>query len=472
MARKIDKALLADVAVLAAIAGFLLTYFSPEYLLSANMTTGGDTASHYYTALYMKAYLLPRGRLSGWMPGNFAGYPILQFYFPLPFLVMSALSCFIPMQIAFKIVTVLGIFLLPLCTYGALRLLRYAFPVPVLGALFTLPFLFNEANSMWGGNIMSTLAGEFAYSIGFALSILFIGSVYRGITTGRHAVKNAVLIALIGLAHGYALLYSGVISLCFLFANDFPGKLKYLLRVHLLGFMLMGIWIFPLLWYMPETTHLSAIWEINSLSEVFPPVLVPFVVLALAGRTAGFAVFVRDAAVGTSLQALFSKMDKRMLYLWSCVMIGGFLFLASYALHITDIRFLPYLQALLPVIAGIEAGLLCRRIKLYWLTPIILFLAVVLWLDGKEQNLHSWIQWNYTGFENKRDWPVLSDISAYLKGAVSDPRVAYEHSPLNKTFGSERAFESLPLFSGRSTLEGLYMESTASSPFVYYLQSE
>ena len=38
--------------------------------------------------------------------------------------------------------------------------------------------------------------------------------------------------------------------------------------------------------------------------------------------------------------------------------------------------------------------------------------------------------------------------------------------------GTIRAFESLPLFAGASTLEGLYMQSTISSPFVFYIQSE
>ena len=35
-----------------------------------------------------------------------------------------------------------------------------------------------------------------------------------------------------------------------------------------------------------------------------------------------------------------------------------------------------------------------------------------------------------------------------------------------------RAFENLPLFSGRSTLEGLYMQGSPTAPFVFYIQSE
>ncbi len=43
--------------------------------------------------------------------------PMLTFYMPLPFLIIAILSWFIPYQIAFKLTTVLGVFLLPLATY-------------------------------------------------------------------------------------------------------------------------------------------------------------------------------------------------------------------------------------------------------------------------------------------------------------------------------------------------------------------
>jgi hypothetical protein len=48
----------------------------------------------------------------------------------------------------------------------------------------------------------------------------------------------------------------------------------------------------------------------------------------------------------------------------------------------------------------------------------------------------------------------------------------YQHSVLHDKVGTIRAFEELPLFSGRSTLEGAYMQSSPTSPFVFYIQSE
>ena len=37
---------------------------------------------------------------------------------------------------------------------------------------------------MWGGNIPSTLAGEFSHSLGFALAVMFVGLLYQGVETG------------------------------------------------------------------------------------------------------------------------------------------------------------------------------------------------------------------------------------------------------------------------------------------------
>ena len=46
----------------------------------------------FFTAEYLRTVLLPEGQVLGWAPGNFAGYPFFQFYFPLPFLLIVALG--------------------------------------------------------------------------------------------------------------------------------------------------------------------------------------------------------------------------------------------------------------------------------------------------------------------------------------------------------------------------------------------
>ena len=65
----------------------------------------------------------------------------------------------------------------------------------------TLPFLFYRGFTIYGGNIASTLAGEFAFSMSLSLALLYLGVVFGASDTGRHRALAAVLLALTGLCH-------------------------------------------------------------------------------------------------------------------------------------------------------------------------------------------------------------------------------------------------------------------------------
>ena len=53
------------------------------------------------------------------------------------------------------------------------------------------------------------------------------------------------------------------------------------------------------------------------------------------------------------------------------------------------------------------------------------------------------------------------------------PAILYEAvSAIMAKAGTVRAFECLPMFSGRATLESAYIQACLSSPAVFYLQSE
>jgi TolA-binding protein len=453
---------IADFCVLFFILVFLLSYFEPKYLFSTTITTGGDTASHYYTAQYLRDHLLPQGRISGWTQGNYAGFPILQFYFPLPFLLMVILSYLIPLQVSFKLVSVLGIFLLPFCTYFALRLMRYRFPAPAMGAVFTLPFLFMEANSMWGGNIPSTLAGEFAYSWGFAFTILFSGSLYSGVIERKHLFRNALLVFLIGFSHGYTLLFAGLAASFFLWTTeDFLKRFWYLFRVFFLGFLFLGFWIIPLLAYLPFTTAYNFLWIFESIFEVFPKFLFPLLSLALVG-------------IGLEAYRFFKsrEIDGGFWYFSYWILISTLSFFSAYRLGIVDIRFLPFLQFSLILLGALGLYKLTQKTQGQIFLVGLVLVGVTSWTAYNVESIPTWIAWNYSGFEGKSLWPQFSQVNERLKGAPSDPRIFFEHSDSHNAAGTTRAFESLPLFSGRSTLEGLYMQASTSAPFVFYIQSE
>jgi len=441
---------------------FLLTYLHPELLVQDSVITGGDTASHYFTAVYLKEHLLPHGKIMGWQPGNYAGFPLFQFYFPLPFLAMVGLSLALPLTVAFKLVTVAGILGLPFGAYYLLKNMGLEKPGPDLGAVFILPFLFMEANSAWGGNIPSTLAGEFGYSIGLALSLVYLGRMFRDVPSGRRVFGNALVLALVGLSHGYTLLFCVIGAGYFLLTTrNWVSRLAYVLEVNLLAFCFMGFWIVPLLLFMPYTTSYNLVWIINDWREALPVILWPYAVLGLAW-TVWKLIFGR----GT-----MEDRERIFFLLFLMAVAAGFYFLAN-KIGLVDIRFLPFGQVALVLLAAAGAAEAVRRLKAQGLVVLALALGTVAWSAHHERYIEKWVLWNYSGYEHKRLWPAFRDLTRYLQGGFGDPRVVYEHGAVTEAVGSLRAFESLPFFSGRATLEGLYLQSSLSSPFVFYLQSE
>lgn len=462
------KTFMIDLIVITAIFAFLLCYFEPHLLFSKTITTGGDTGSHYYTADYLTNYLLPQGKISGWCQGNLAGFPMLQNYFPLPFLLMALLSVVIPLEISFKLITVLGTFLLPPCTYLFFRLLRQPFPVPVMGAVFTLPFLFMEGNSMWGGNIPSTLAGTFCYSLGFALTVLWLGLLYRAITDRKGLLGCSILLAMVGLCHGYTLLFAVFTSLFFMFSRKGIGhNIRTLIQIHLIAFFLMAFWLIPLIAFLPYTTRFSILWIFFDLKqigrEVFPVILYPFIGLAISGVV---------WALIKKIRSPHAIAMKPWAYLWFSALCGVALYWIGYKIGVVDIRFLPFLQFFLVVAGAMVFCSVSSHKKVSVLLALMALILTFLWVDERETFIRNWIRSNYMGFESRRLWKSFISVNQFLKGSPGDPRVVYEHSMIHQGAGTVRAFESLPLFSGRSTLEGVYIQGNLSVPFIFYLQSE
>ncbi len=459
-----------DILVLAAVEIFIFSQFDLASIFTATTTTGGDTASHFYTLEYLRQTLLPAGKITGWTMGNYAGFPILQFYFPLPFLIMSLFDLVMPLQVAFKLVTLSGTALLPVAAYTMLRFIRCPFPGPGIGAVLMLPFLFNGANSMWGGNILSTLAGEFSYSLSMALSLILIGSLYRGTIENKGAIRNAILVFLVGFSHGYTLLFAEAISLFLLITPyGFTRRLLYLFKVYFLGFCLLAFWLVPLLVYTKYTTSYHLVWVIHSIKEVVPEILLPIVATGITGSIILLVLgFLRYKSAGR--QAI-----PALAYLWFGLVAAVVFFVAAPRLGVVDIRYVPYGQLMTCLMAALFLGWLSRfllnRWGLQWFLLIFVAVSALYWTSTHVGPVGGWSKWNYEGFETKTAWPEFNRINKALAGDFQDPRVVFEHSEKHNTFGSSRAFESLPLFAGRATLEGLYMQASISAPFVFYIQS-
>jgi hypothetical protein len=173
--------------VIVSVIAITLWQLHPSLLVSNTTTTGGDTGAHYMMPAFF-SHLFPH--LTGWDPAWYDGYPIYTFYFVLPDYLVTIFSHVVGYNVAFKFGTVLGSVLLPLAANMCAKLFTLKDPYPGVVAAFTLPFLFEHSYTIYGGNLFSTLAGEYAFSFSLSLALIYIGLFARGIRTGTMDVAR------------------------------------------------------------------------------------------------------------------------------------------------------------------------------------------------------------------------------------------------------------------------------------------
>ncbi len=227
---------------------FVFWQLRPDLLFSVSTPAGGDMAAHVWGPAYLRDHLLPSGRLSGWAPDWYAGFPAYQFYMVLPSLAIALASFVIPYGVAFKLVSVAGLVTLPLAAALFVRLAGMRFPAPAIAAVITLPFLFDTSFSIYGGNIASTLAGEFAYSISLSLMLVYLGVVQRGLHTGRNRVAAGVLLALVGLTHLIPAIFATAATALALAMRPGLSPLRWVAITGALGASLAAFWLLPFWW--------------------------------------------------------------------------------------------------------------------------------------------------------------------------------------------------------------------------------
>ena len=171
---------------------FTVGQLHPDLLFSNTTPTGGDMGAHVWGPAYLRDHLLPHFRLSGWAPDWYAGFPAYQFYMVIPALVVGdprhrpAVRARPQARVDRRRPHAARS---PRWAFGKLSGLR--FPAPAMFAAIAVVFLFDETFTIYGGNIASTMAGEFSFSIALSLSLVYFGVLARGLRTGRHRALAA-----------------------------------------------------------------------------------------------------------------------------------------------------------------------------------------------------------------------------------------------------------------------------------------
>ncbi len=497
---------------------FILWHLSPCDLLRDTITVGGDTPAHNYLASHLKAQLFGHGRVVSWAAGWWGGFPMFQYYFPLPYALMALLSLVLPFNIAFKLMAVAGAVLLPFAAFAMGRLMRFARPAPEILALLMVPFLFVDTHTMWGVNLSSTLAGMIANSLSFALMLVALGSAWRDAADGRFRLRTTALLALVMASHFFTSVMAALVLLSYPLCQPRGGRrraLTVLAGEGALAVLLMAWWLVPLVATSAYSMEFGTNWPLT-LWKTFPPYTVALVVLGVVavaaavregdrfhwrfvslggrGRTLGSLGirFIRGRGREERIpsspthepnpQSPISNLQSPILsllpFLW-LFLAALLLFLYGFSLSpvFVNVRLWPFLFFALVVLGGLGFAWLLSRGRAVNLALLALAAGLLGGVTWQEQlpgaaggTIRAWAEWNFGGLEGKPAWPVFRDLVMPLRGTPG--RLANDLTEDNNRFGSSRIFELAPHLVGKPILEGGLVNSAAGAMFAYYIQSE
>jgi hypothetical protein len=503
---------------------FTFSQLSPSDLFSSTTPAGGDMGAHVWAPAYLRDHLLPSFRLTGWSPDWYAGFPAFQFYMVLPSLAIALLSYIIPYGVAFKLVAVSGVLTLPVACWAFGRLTRLPFPASPLLAVGATAFLFDRSFSIYGGNIASTLAGEFAFSISLSFAILFLGVVGRGLENGKHRALAAVLLALTGLCHLIPFLFAIAGALVWILVSVVrrPGFVKrvwWLAGVGGVGVALTGWWLLPFylrsgymndMGWEKKTNYVDLLFQRKTLDPqlVNSPPIQWLLVLALLGAVMSFVWKRRGGAflvllAGMSAAAFVLMPQGRLwnarilpfwylsLYLLAAVGIAELgRTIASLASRDPDVprRSITVATAIAGAVVGITMIAMPLRAMPNSISigPVSVDLGGTrtdgvyhwLFLSTKDSSfVPSWARWNFTGYEGKPAYPEYHDIVQtmdQLGQSNGCGRAMWEHEEQHDRYGTPMALMLLPFWTDGciGSMEGLYFEASATTPFHFMDQDE
>ena len=162
-----------------------------------------------------------------------------------------------------------------------------------------------------------------------------------------------------------------------------------------------------------------------------------------------------------------------MVWIIPAVIYVGLFFIFP-KLGLVDARALPQTLLFTLIAGGLITAHCIRRIKykiIHLMIVPIMAAGMIVWIIPNVKNFPHWTKWNYSGWEAKKHYSYIKSISESLEPGFDKPRVLYEHHPDLNQAGTTRVFEMLPYFAKRSTMEGLYMQSTLMAPVFVYLQA-
>ncbi len=483
---------------------FTFVQLKPSKLFANTTPAGGDMGAHVWLPAYVKAHLLPHFRITGWTQDWYDGFPALTYYFPLPIVAIAIVSYVIPYNIAFKLVTVTGLLALPVAAWALGRLARMPFPAPACLATGALVYLFNRDFTIYGGNIASTMAGEFSFSISLAFALVFLGLVARGLDTGRSRALASLVLACCALSHVLPLFFAAGGAIVMYLMRPQRRRLRWLVPVLVTGGLLVAFWALPFEYRLPYATNMGYQRLTTYTSLLFPHGDMWLLVMAGGGALASL---VRRRRMGTWLVAM--------------TVIDALVFRFAPQARLWNARVLPFWFICLYFLASLavsELGVLVAemvqserapRLRLVPV-PVVSLAAALIWVayplhilpfghvaatkSGPTEyswlGIHSsaagsyvpdWVEWNYSGYQSadKARRNEYFALVAEMKKLGQTPGdgcgdAFWQYEPELDQMGTPDALMLLPYWTNGciGSEEGLYYESSATTPYHFLNVSE
>lgn len=443
--------------VISAILVFIFCHIPPSLLLKDTLTVGGDTPAHSYLGSHLQNQWFQHGRLVSWANGWWCGFPMFQFYFTLPYALVALVGSVVPFNIAFKLVSVLGIAVLPVSAYASGKLARLPRPAPTVLAIAMLPMLFDPTHTMWGVNLYSTLAGMIANSISFPLMLVFVACSLRDSDDGRFRPATSLLLAAMLASHFFTSVIAALLIAVLPFLKPRAGFRRAaatLAAEGVLGVALMAWWLVPLLAKKAYAVDFGDNWPVtwDNVASIV---------------TWGVPAAIVGAVVGITRRCRYTAVAGAMLLSGTLLFFFGFDFVSAV---FVNVRLWPFMVYGALALAAVGAGLLLERTGAYEPAVVALLLLAMAFGAGRSNHVRDWACWNYEGLEAKPRYAVFRDLVLPLKGTPG--RLANDLHDENSVLGSSRIFECVPHLTGKPVLEGGIVNSAAGSLFSYYVQSE
>ncbi len=473
----------------------LILFLRVDLVFQNNTPTGGDMGAHIVAIDTFIKDFMPNFQINGWSNDWFGGYPLYYFYFPLPAIITFFLNLVFPFGIAFKIMVVLSIIFV---VYSIEKLMRKTSnQFSIFGASAGLFYVFTESFTIYGGNLASVLAGQFSftYSIAFAnLSIFYllksknyfrfpISSIFLGLCLLSHLIpfiiyipiyafywlsqkenlnqkilSISIFLALItrwsvsifmNLEYTTNMSYTpfssledlikeDILPIIFIFFGLFIAKHKNLLKSKI--FNLFDLYLISssilLYFFVPE----GALWNGR---------LVPFFNLGI--------IFLFFKAVEIFVEDI--NLYQQGVNVLTVIFLGG----TIYCLYIFYEKWSSnqsYLNLYIPIIFSIMIFAIVNLDNVV----IQLNMLIVSIILSTISFLPHWLNWNFTGYEGKNDWNQIQSLYTQLEN-LEPGRIMWEPNSDMNRYGTPMTLMTLPYFTKHTSMEGLYFDSSITTPF-------